>query len=136
MAKKRKKSSKSNVVEVLSRNDQEATSLKDQTESLLSEFETARDSIIDSIGRSTTELRDIITDLTKNTADTSLSKMQGVVAEVENLGDRVLDDLNQGLASIKTSLIGETKPAKNKGTKGKSKGKKKKGKKKESAGKK
>lgn len=129
MAKKRKKSSKSNLVEVLSRNDRDATSLKGQAESLLSEFEHARDSIIDSIGRSTTELRDGITDLTRNAADTSVSGMQGVVAEVENLGDRVLNDLNQRLASIKTSLIGETKPAKNKGIKGKSKGKKRKGKK-------
>ena len=129
MAKKRKKSSKSNLVEVLSRNDQDAKSLKDQAVSLLSEFEHARDSVIDSIGRSTTELRDSITDLTRNAADTSVAGMQGVVAQVENLSDRVLSDLNQHLASIKTSLIAETKPAKNKGTKGKSKGKKRKGKK-------
>jgi|GEM_PF-3931288 len=123
MAKKRKKSSKSNLVEVLSRNEQDATSLKEQVVSLLSEFEHARDSIIDSIGRATTELRDSINDLTRNAADTSVAGMQGVVAQVENLSDRVLSDLNQHLASIKTSLIGETKPAKHKGTKGKSKGK-------------
>lgn len=113
MAKKRKKLSKSGSREV--------SSLNEQAQRLLTELEHARDSIIGSIGKSTTELGDAISDATRTAADTSTVRVEQVVAEVKDLGDRVLRDLNESLESIKASVSGNDEPAKKKGKKGKSK---------------
>jgi len=87
----------------------------------LTELEHARDSIIGSIGKTTTELGDAISDATRTAADTSTVRVEQVVAEVKDLGDRVLRDLNESLESIKASVSGNDEPAKKKGKKGKSK---------------
>ncbi|MEA3411631.1 MAG: hypothetical protein U9R74_08835 [Pseudomonadota bacterium] len=99
----------------------------------MTELEHARDSIIVSIGRTTTELGETISDATRSAADTSAARVEEVVAEVKDLGDRVLRDLNESLESIKTSVSVKDKPARKKGKKGKSK---KKGRKKGAVGKK